>query len=88
MVVDDILNSADYGVPQIRKRFVLHAVRIDIHNELIESGFEFGLPKATHSGKAGDGLPPWRTVREAIGDLPAIGAGESYEDPEGRIHKS
>ncbi len=86
VVVDDILNSADYGVPQIRKRFVLHAVRIDIHEELIESGFEFGLPQATHSGKEGKDLPPWRTVREAIGDLPAIGAGETYEDPENHIH--
>lgn len=86
VVVNAILNSADYGVPQVRKRFVLHAVRNDIHKELAESGFEFGLPKATHSGKKGNGLLPWRTVREAIGDLPEIGAGESHEDPEGRIH--
>lgn len=86
VVVDDILNSADYGVPQIRKRFVLHAVRIDIHKELAEVGFEFGLPTATHSSKDGDGLLPWKTVREAIDDLPAIGAGETFEDPEGYIH--
>lgn len=86
VVVDDILNSADYGVPQIRKRFVLHAVRIDIHKELIEAGFEFGLPAATHSGKEVDGLLPWKTVREAIGDLPEIRAGETYEDTEGRIY--
>lgn len=86
VVVDDILNSANYGVPQIRKRFVLHAVRTDIHKELTETGFEFGLPRATHSGMEEEGLLPWRTVREAIGDLPAIGAGETYEDPEGRIH--
>jgi DNA (cytosine-5)-methyltransferase 1 len=85
-VIDGILNSADYGVPQIRKRFVLHAVRNDIQKELVESGFEFGLPKPTHSCKEIDGLLPWRTVREAIGDLPAISAGETYEDPEGRIH--
>lgn len=86
VVVDDILNSADYGVPQIRKRFVLHAVRIDVHKELAEVGFEFGLPTATHSSKDGDGLLPWKTVREAIDDLPAIGAGETFEDPEGYIH--
>lgn len=86
VVVDDILNSADYGVPQIRKRFVLHAVRIDIHKELAEVGFEFGLPTATHSSKDGDGLLPWKTIREAIDDLPAIGAGETFEDPEGYIH--
>ncbi len=86
VVVDAVLNSADYGVPQIRKRFVLHAVRIDIHKELTEVGFEFGLPKATHSGKEGDGLLRWKTVKEAIGDLPAIKAGETFEDPEGRVH--
>jgi DNA (cytosine-5)-methyltransferase 1 len=86
VVVDGILNAADYGVPQIRKRFVLHAVRNDIHKELTESGFNFRLPEPTHSNKEGDGLLPWRTVREAIGDLPAIRAGETYKDPEGRIH--
>lgn len=86
VVVEGILNSADYGVPQIRKRFVLHAVRKDIHKELTKSGVEFGLPKPTHSGKETDGLLPWRTVREAIGDLPAIGAGETFVDPVGRIH--
>jgi DNA (cytosine-5)-methyltransferase 1 len=86
VVIDAVLNSADYGVPQIRKRFVLHAVRIEIHKELAETGFAFGLPKATHSDKEGNGMLPWKTVREAIGDLPAIGAGESYEDHAGRIH--
>lgn len=85
-VIDGILNSADYGVPQMRKRFVLHAVRKDIHKELTEVGFDFGLPKPTHSSKESDGLLPWRTVQEAIGDLPAIGAGETYEDPEMRIY--
>lgn len=86
LVVEGILNSADYGVPQIRKRFVLHAVCKDIHKELTDIGFEFALPKPTHSGNETDGLLPWKTVREAIGDLPPIGAGETYEDPEGNIH--
>jgi len=84
-VVDGILNSADYGVPQIRKRFVLHAVRKDIHAELQADGFEFGLPQPTHSCKEGAGLLAWKTVRETIGDLPPIKAGEAYEDPNGRI---
>lgn len=86
LVVDGILNSADYGVPQIRKRFVLHAVRKDIQKELLEAGFEFVLPRATHSGKKVEGLLPWKTVREAIGDLPAIEAGTSYDDPNGIVH--
>ncbi len=84
-VVDDILNAADYGVPQLRKRFVLHAVRKDIHKELIESGFNFKLPDPTHGQESKGGLLAWKTVREAIGDLPAIKAGETYPD-DGRIH--
>ena len=30
-VKENVLNAADYGVPQARKRFVLHAVRNDIN---------------------------------------------------------
>jgi len=85
IVNDDIVNAADYGVPQIRKRYVLHAVRKDIHIELQESGFIFSLPKPTHDANSKDGRLPWKTVREAIGDLPAIKAGETYSD-DGRIH--
>lgn len=85
VVIDDILNAANYGVPQIRKRFVLHAVRKDIHKELLDSGFVFELPKPTHDATEKDGLLPWRTVREAIGDLPAIAAGGEYPD-DGVIH--
>lgn len=32
-VVKAVLNSANYGVPQQRKRFVLHGVRMDVYNE-------------------------------------------------------
>lgn len=85
VVVDDILNAADYGVPQIRKRFVLHAVRKDINDDLNECGFKFELPKPTHGQDGKYGLLPWKTVRETIGDLPAIKAGETYPD-DGRIH--
>lgn len=82
---ENILNAADYGVPQARKRFVLHAVRKDINMELIKYGFAFGLPKETHNRKGTKGLKKWKTVKEAIGDLPAIEAGETYIDNE-KIH--
>lgn len=78
LVIENILNAANYGVPQLRKRFVLHAVRKDIQKELIQCGYEFALPEATHAKIPKDGLLPWRTVREAIGDLPPIKQGESY----------
>lgn len=84
-VREDVLNAADYGVPQIRKRFVLHAVRNDIYNELNSIGFVFDLPKATYDKNGNNGLKKWRTVKEAIDDLPMISAGEEYID-DGKIH--
>lgn len=79
-IKEDVLNAANYGVPQARKRFVLHAVRKDINKELKENGFLFDLPKATHDKKGNNGLKKWKTVKEAIDDLPIITAGEEYED--------
>jgi DNA (cytosine-5)-methyltransferase 1 len=62
-----LLNAADYGAPQTR-----------IRTFIIGWKKEFGLsapfpPEKTHSQGNGNGnkrLPPWRTVRHAIGDLP------------------
>lgn len=78
-VYDEILNAANYGVPQARRRYVLHAVRKDINNELKTYGFVFALPIATHNKNGTDGLKSWKTVRDAIGDLPPIKAGELYQ---------
>jgi len=86
IVVEDILNAADYGVPQLRKRFVLHAVRKDIHRELTQEGFKIALPAPTHAKKPQGNLLPWKTVRDAIGDLPVLNAGEMYSDPKKKIH--
>ncbi len=85
VIIDDILNAADFGVPQLRKRFVLHGVRNDIQEELLQCGLEFELPKATHDKNGDCGLPKWKTVREAISDLPPIKAGETFPD-NGIIH--
>ena len=77
-ICKDILNAADYGVPQLRKRFVLHGIRMDMYNELQACGLDFHLPKATHDRIGRNGLLPWITVKQAIGDLPPINAGEIY----------
>lgn len=109
-VVFQLLNAADYGVPQRRERVLIVGVRADL-------GITFSFPTATHEEDAliydkwvsGDYwerhavsksnrpkpperlrsrlerlsclwsdamLQPWRTVRDAISDLPQIGPGE------------
>lgn len=79
LVKKDVLNAADYGVPQTRKRFVLHAVRMDLYDEFSECKIDFSLPKATHSNDENSDLPKWITVKEAIGDLPRLKVGKSYK---------
>lgn len=64
-----ILNAADYGAPQIRYRTIV-------------LGWKRGLPTLdfpSPTNGAKDGLHPYLTLMEAIGDLPQIGAGESCD---------
>lgn len=78
LVLKNVLNSADFGVPQSRKRFVLHAVRADIYERLQTRNYIFTLPKPTHHKNGENGLESWVTVKEAIGDLPKLSAGQTY----------
>ncbi len=59
-----VLDAVDFGVPQHRERVILVGY-------LGKNPFEFPLP--TH----GEGLRPYVTLREAIGDLPVLQSGES-----------
>lgn len=68
----DILNAADFGAPQTRKRAIIIASRVG----------PVVFPPATHvdpnkSDNRRKHLLPWRTVREAIGDLPATPTDEN-----------
>lgn len=60
-----ILNTADYGAPQTRRRTIV----IGWKGRLWAPQFP-PLPTHAEPGK-GSNLPPWRTVREYISDLPA-----------------
>lgn len=72
----DILNSADYGVPQIRERVIIIGTRLNN---------EFKYPKKTHyysdsNDIFSQGLKPYLTLSEAISDLPFIKSNEeSFE---------
>ena len=59
-----VLDAVDFGVPQHRERVILVGY-------LGKNPFEFPLP--TH----GEGLKPYVTLRDAIGDLPVLQSGES-----------
>lgn len=56
----ELVNARDYGVPQLRERVFIIGVREDID-------FEYELPAPTHGNK--DGLLPYVTLNDAIGDL-------------------
>ena len=58
-LTDDVLEVANYGVPQFRRRLVLFG----------GLGFEIEMPKQTHSKNGNDGLPHWRTVQDTIGQM-------------------
>lgn len=71
-----VLNSADYGVPQIRKRVIIIGVRkdLDITPEQIYNGI-----KKTHvdrSEKGKSNLQSYVTVKDAISELPKLKQGE------------
>lgn len=61
-----VLNAADYGAPEVRKRAFIIGSRIG----------EPPFPTPTHRNPSEPAtfqtpsLPPWRTVRDAIADLP------------------
>lgn len=63
-----VLNAADYGVPQERRRILIVGVRDDL-------GMDYKFPEPTH----GPGCEqPHVTIRDAIGDMTEWPEGEFY----------
>lgn len=56
-----VLLAADYGVPQLRRRIFFVATRLNV---------DITFPEPTHSAAGTHKLEPYRTVGEALGDLP------------------
>ena len=77
-----LLNSVHYGVPQIRKRVILIAVRKDlsfkskdVYKKIIKSHYSPLMEKQGNT----KGLKKYITVNEAISDLPKLKPGEGEE---------
>jgi DNA (cytosine-5)-methyltransferase 1 len=72
-----LLNSANFGVPQLRERVIIVGTK---------PGVKFDFPKESHRDPEGRAtllnstLLPWRTLGDAIGDLPLIESGEESFD--------
>lgn len=78
-----LLNSVHYGVPQIRKRIVLIGVRRDLP---FSSKDVYSRIKKTHYSPTQEAegetklRKKYRTVQDAIGDLPSLLPGEGQEE--------
>ena len=62
-----VVNTANYGIPQTRERFLCVGVRKDFSSKFV-------FPEETHYNpekfpEGVDNKKPWTTCREAIGDL-------------------
>lgn len=72
-------NTADYGVPQIRKRIIIMGVRkdidkieaIDLYNDVLKTHWNPETPEEKRKG-----LKKFVSVKDAIGDLPPVEPGE------------
>lgn len=58
-IIFDVLNAANYGTAQMRRRLIILGSR---------DGVELSMPSPTHSNEP-MGLPSWRTLRNALESL-------------------
>ncbi|OOM79130.1 DNA cytosine methyltransferase [Clostridium sp. BL-8] len=78
----EVLNAVNYGVPQTRKRLVLHGVRKDVYKKMIAKNIDIEFPEKTHCKPEELNerkSKKWKTVRDAISHYPKIKCGESHE---------
>ena len=79
-----VLNSCDYGVPQIRKRVFIIGVRKDLKEE---AKTIYENIRKTHFPNSSKNKSKYITVREAISDLPKLFPGEGLEKRKFKINK-
>lgn len=60
----NLVNMADFGVPQTRQRVIIIGQRVDLGDKIL-----FQFPNPTNS-KTGTGLPCWVSIKQAIDHFP------------------
>jgi DNA (cytosine-5)-methyltransferase 1 len=86
---DMVLNSCDYGVPQVRRRIILIGVRKDIkidpkeiYNGIIKTHYN---PESSEQEKVSK--KKFVTVKDAISDLPSLKPGQGEKQMEYSVNK-
>lgn len=69
----EVVNCADYGIPQTRIRLITIFTRSEKGKEYFKKHESF-LPTRTYSEKENAPLKKWISLKEAIGDLPSLSA--------------
>ncbi|MBP2658196.1 MAG: (cytosine-5-)-methyltransferase [Firmicutes bacterium] len=69
----EVVNCADYGIPQTRVRLITILTRSERGKEYYQKNETF-LPPRTHSEVETPGMKKWVTLRQAIGSLPPLSA--------------
>ena len=70
----EVVNCADYGIPQTRKRLITIFTRDEVGKNLFQKNHGSMLPERTHCEGGNLFYKPWVTVRDAIGNMPALRA--------------
>ncbi|MCQ2304814.1 MAG: DNA cytosine methyltransferase [Bacteroidales bacterium] len=69
----EVVNCADYGIPQSRVRLITIFTRTQEGKNYLEKMGSF-LPPKSHSEIGENGLPKWITLRDSIGNLAPLSA--------------
>ncbi len=68
LVTVNLVNMADYGVPQTRRRVIILGQRKDLGEEM-----RLVVPPKTNSNKPSEGLPEWVSIKDSIDHFPEPG---------------